>query len=383
MTHSSFRLINGFCLFLIILFFSKGVFAFETSAKQAILVDFETGKVLYEKNSTERMGPSSMTKIMTAYMIFDALKKGEYDLDSKFLISKRAWKTGGSRMFLDVNDNVSLSDLIQGIIVQSGNDACVALAEGFSGSVETFSEEMNEKAGEMGMNDTNFVNPDGLPDDNHYSTAHDLSILARNIIRQFPEFYHYFSQKEFTYNKIRQQNRNTLLNNLALGVDGLKTGHTEAAGYGIVISAAKNDLRLVGVVNGLTSSGKRIEAAQQLLSYGFVNFKNIKVFEKGEVVEAAKVWGGKERNISAVLKDDLYILTNRRKNSRPEYKFIAKFKEPISAPIKKGQEIGVLDVFEADEKINSVKLYAEKDIDEANMLRKIIDKFKLFVSEKI
>jgi len=365
------------------LFFSKGVFAFETSAKQAILVDFETGKVLYEKNSTERMGPSSMTKIMTAYMIFDALKKGEYDLDSKFLISKRAWKTGGSRMFLDVNDNVSLSDLIQGIIVQSGNDACVALAEGFSGSVETFSEEMNEKAGEMGMNDTNFVNPDGLPDDNHYSTAHDLSILARNIIRQFPEFYHYFSQKEFTYNKIRQQNRNTLLNNLALGVDGLKTGHTEAAGYGIVISAAKNDLRLVGVVNGLTSSGKRIEAAQQLLSYGFVNFKNIKVFEKGEVVEAAKVWGGKERNISAVLKDDLYILTNRRKNSRPEYKFIAKFKEPISAPIKKGQEIGVLDVFEADEKINSVKLYAEKDIDEANMLRKIIDKFKLFVSEKI
>lgn len=383
MIRSSLRLTSKFVIPTIALLISAKAAAFDSEAKQAILVDFQTGKVLYEKNSDEKMGPSSMTKIMTSYLVFDALKKGEYDLDTKFNVSKKAWKTGGSKMFVNLNDNVALGDLIQGMVVQSGNDACIVIAEGFSGSTEAFAEEMNEKAKELGLDSTHFTNPDGLPDPEHYTTARDLSNLARALIKDFPEFYHYFSQKEFTYNKIRQGNRNTLLNNPGLGVDGIKTGHTDAAGYGITVSAAKKDLRLVAVVNGLNSMGQRIEAAQELLTYGFVNFKNVKILDKGGVVESAKVWGGTEKKIAGVLKDDLYVLTQRRAKSRPEYKFYAKFVEPISAPIKKGQEIGTFEVYEGDKKINTIKLYAERDIEEANPFRKLMDKLKFFLSEKL
>jgi D-alanyl-D-alanine carboxypeptidase (penicillin-binding protein 5/6) len=357
--------------------------ALETEAKQAVLMDFATGEILFDKNADERMGPSSMTKIMTAYVIFDGLKKGDFDMDTKFSVSKNAWKTGGSRSFVELNSQVALSDLIQGIIVQSGNDACVTVAEGYAGSVESFSEEMNEKAKEMGLKNSRFTNPHGLTDENHYSSARDLAIIAQQLIKKFPEYYHYFGQKDFTYNKIRQQNRNALLYNSALGVDGLKTGHTEASGYGIVTSAAKNDLRLIAVVNGLSSPRKRIEESQKLLSYGFINYKNLKLYSKGEVVENIKVWHGVQDKISAIAKEDVEILVPRRKSAREGYEFKVKYNEPLYAPIKQGDKIALLQIYSNNKLKVEVPLYAERAIDSAGFAKSIKDKIKLFLGNNI
>lgn len=356
--------------------------AFETKAKQAILMDFATGKILFAKNADEKMGPSSMTKIMTSYLIFDALKNEEFDLDSRFDVSKNAWKTEGSRMFLEPNQSVSLSDLIQGIVVQSGNDACVVIAEGFSGTVEGFAIEMNEKAKKLKLENTSFANPHGLTNEKHYTTARDLAILSKSLVETHPEFYHYFSQKDFTYNKIRQSNRNFLIGS-GLGVDGLKTGHTDAAGYGIVVSAAKRGSRLIGVVNGLKSSRGRIEEARKLLSYGFTNFKNMKLYDKGEIVTTIEVWGGKKNKVAAITKDEIEILTERRSKSRKKTELKVKYNQPLFAPIEEGVEVAKLQIFEDDELVTETPLYAENKVKKAGLIKELKDKIKFLIREKL
>ena len=371
--------------FAIFIIFSAGnsSFAFETEAKQAILMDFATNKVLFEKNADEKMGPSSMTKIMTAYLMFDALKEGEFDLDSKFSVSKNAWKTIGSKTFLEPNDTVTLNDLLQGIVVQSGNDACVVVAEGFSGSTDAFAVEMNEKAQKLGLKNTHYTNPHGLTDEKHYTSARDLAILSKSLIETHPEFYHYFSQKEFTYNKIRQSNRNFLLNDAGLGVDGLKTGHTEAAGYGIVVSASRKNSRLIAVVNGLSSSRGRIEEARKLLSYGFANFKNFKLFSKGEIIANVNIWGGKRDRVAAIAKQTIEILTARRVKARKALELKIKYIEPLFAPIKQGDEIAKFQIIEEGKLLSEIPLYAEKNVAKAGIIKELKDKIKFLIREKL
>ncbi|MGE4061483.1 MAG: D-alanyl-D-alanine carboxypeptidase family protein, partial [Sphingomonadales bacterium] len=245
---------------------------YEIQAKQAIMVDYTTGTVLMEKNPDERMAPSSMTKMMTDYVVFDALKKGAMKLDEELTVSERAWKMGGSTMFLKVGDRVKVEDLLKGTIIVSGNDACVALAEGLGGSVEGFSNMMNQMAAQLGMKNSHFVNPHGLSEPEHYSSARDLAILAAHIIREFPEYYPYYSQREFAYGEnlktgdpINQQNRNPTLG-VVDGVDGLKTGYTEEGGYGVTVSGKRGDTRLILVVNGLPSTRARAEESRGLRS---------------------------------------------------------------------------------------------------------------------
>src|SRR6218665_153533 len=279
----------------------------ETKAKQAIIVDVNTGVILYEKDAHSRMPTSSMSKVMTTYMLFEELKKGAIKLDDTILVSEKAWNMGGSKMFIGVGDRVKVEDLIRGIVIQSGNDATVAVAEGLAGTEESFAEAMTARAKEIGMKETNLKNASGWPDPDHYSTAHDLAILAYRTIQDFPEYYHYFAEREFTYNKIRQPNRDPLLGAVA-GADGLKTGHTEAAGYGLMGSAIRDGHRVVMVINGLESMAERKEEGVRLLEWGFRNFDRKKLVKQGEAVDRAAVWLGKSPDVELVAAKDLDIV---------------------------------------------------------------------------
>ncbi|MCZ6603756.1 MAG: D-alanyl-D-alanine carboxypeptidase, partial [Alphaproteobacteria bacterium] len=265
--------------------------AFETTAAQAILLDFDTGAVLIEKNASTPMFPASMTKIMTAYLTFERLREGSLAMTDTFRVSEKAWAKGGSKMFVDVGGDVSVADLLRGVIVQSGNDASIVLAEGIAGSEDAFGTLMTDKAFALGMTDSMFVNATGWPDDNHVTTARDLAILATAMIRDFPDYYALFGETEFSYNGIDQSNRNPLLF-LDVGADGLKTGHTEASGYGLAASATRGDRRLVLVVNGLASERERSSESARLMGWGFANFNNYDLFAAGETVEEVAVWMG-------------------------------------------------------------------------------------------
>ncbi len=356
---------------------------FQSEAKQAILVDFNTDTVLYEKKSDERMFPSSMTKVLTMYLVFDQIRKNHISMDTEYTVSERSWKTGGSQMFLEVGDKVKVSDLIQGVIVQSGNDACVALAEGLAGSQEAFTEDMNIVAKSLGMNSTNFVNPDGLPAENHYTTARDLSTIARRLITDFPEYFHYYSQREFTYANITQYNRNKLLDIPDLAVDGMKTGYTEMGGYGMIATGVNNGRRIVAVVNGLESENERLKAARALIEYGYNNFRSIKLFNRSDILAKVKVWGGVADNVGVAPDKNVELLVNRREYSFNDYKTEVSYKEPWFAPVKKGDHVANLAVKDSAGKVvQQYPLYAVNDVARAGFIKRWIQKVKYLMGKK-
>ena len=309
----------------------------ETSARQAILLDFQSGTVLLSRSADSRMYPASMTKMMTTYLVFERLQNGTLSLDDTFLVSEEAWRKGGSKMFVEVGDRVRIEDLLHGIIVQSGNDATIVVAEGISGSEEAFAREMTETARELGMMNTQFRNASGWPDDDHYTTAEDLAILAQRIIQDFPEYYHFYSETEFTYADITQQNRNPLLYR-DIGVDGLKTGHTEASGYGLTASALRGSQRLVLVVNGLDSTRARAEESERILDWGFREFGTYRLFEAGETVEEAAVWLGTESRVPLIVQEPVDIVM--RRSARDDLRVVLHTMEPISAPVQPGSQQG-------------------------------------------
>ncbi len=352
--------------------------AFETAAEQAYLLDLDTGTVLFEKDAHTPMYPSSMSKLMTTYILFKKLKEGKINLDTEFNISKKAWQTGGSKMFVDVDTKVKVEDLLRGMVVQSGNDATIAIAEGLSGDEATFAEEMNRYAKELGLNNSKFKNATGLTDPEHLMTAQDLAVLARHIVTEFPDFYQYFAEKEFTYNDITQPNRNTLIGDL--GVDGMKTGFTDAGGYGLVSSAAQNGRRLICVVKGLKSEKERIQETRKLLTYGFTNFEPRKLFTAGKVFGDVKIWYGTKSSIPLAITKDISVLKTPKDKAEPETKIV--FNQPLKAPIRKGDVIGKLEIKLSDTNIHTVELLAEEDVEKASWFRKIFQNAKIKLSEQ-
>lgn len=333
--------------------------AVPTKAKQAIVIDFDTGKVLFSKNAEQVMHPASMTKMMTAYMLFDRLKGGILSLDTRFRVSRNAWRKRGSKMFVKVNKDVRVEDLIRGIIVQSGNDASIVVAEGISGNESEFAREMTLKAREIGMSQTTFKNASGWPDEEHLTTARDIATLIESTIRRFPEYYHYYAETEFTYAGIKQRNRNPLLR-MDIGADGLKTGHTDIAGYGLAASAVRDKRRLVLVLNGLKSKRARARESEYLLNWAFRTFGSYKLFSAGETVVTAGVWLGNAKSVPLVLDQDLTVII--KKPARRHLKVVAKFDEPIAVPIKKGDHLGILQITAPGAEIIELPLKAAADV---------------------
>lgn len=347
-----------------------------TSAEQAILVDAQTGAVLLEKNANEKMPTSSMSKTMTMYMLFEALKQGRVQLDTKFVISEKAWKKGGSKMFIEVGDEVKVEDLIQGVVVQSGNDAAIAVAEGLAGSEEVFAQSATRRAHELGMTHSNFANASGWPDENHYSTARDLAILAFRIITDFPEYYHYFSEKEFTYNDIKQDNRNPLLYR-NMGVDGIKTGHTEDGGYGLMASGVRDGRRLILVVNGLENEQARASEPARLLEWGFGAFENVMLYQKGDTVENAEVWLGESETVPLVIDEDLLVTVP--KAARSKMKVTVRYEGPLAAPVAQGQKVGTLRIEIPGMETLERDLIVGSDVPELGIVPKTLAKARYFI----
>lgn len=345
----------------------------ETKAREAFLMDFDTGKVLLDKSGNELMPPASMTKLMTIYILFDRLKDGRLKLDDKLRVSENAWRKGGAKsgsstMFLKPNSLVKVEDLIHGIIVQSGNDACIVVAEALSGSEENFASEMTEKAMELGMMSTVFKNATGWPDPDHRTTAHDLAILAQKTIKDFPEFYHFYSDDVFTYNGIKQHNRNPLLNK-EMGADGLKTGHTQEAGYGLTASAKRGDRRLIAVLNGMNSKKERSGESERLLEWGFREFDNYALFKAGETVETANVWLGEAPNVPLIIQQD--VVTTLPRKSRNDMKVVVSLIEPIPAPITKGQKVADVMITTPDTEPIIIPLVAGADVAQLGFMGRI------------
>tara|TARA_Y100000590_G_scaffold174663_2_gene199674 strand:+ start:3104 stop:4315 length:1212 start_codon:yes stop_codon:yes gene_type:complete len=313
---------------------SKGV---DTKATHAIILDFDTNDILYEKNSHIHTPPASMTKIMTSYIVFDRIKNSNLKLNDEFIVSEKAYKKGGSRMFLEMNSKVSVEDLLYGVIVQSGNDASIVIAENISGSESAFADLMNEYSKKLGMKRTNFVNSSGWPHPNHYSTMYDLAILSKAIISDFPELYKIFSEKKFKYNKIMQLNRNVLLKYFK-GADGLKTGYVKDSGYGIVVSSLRDNRRIILAVNGLESKKSRVEEATRLLNWAYINTKKVKLLSKDQILTEADVWLGKDKKVNLISEISLFATLTSEQESNIKTKLI--YNKPINAPIQKGQKVG-------------------------------------------
>lgn len=342
--------------------------AIETLAKHAYLVDATTGAVLLDKDGDTPMVPSSMSKLMTAYLVFERLKEGRLKLDDTFTVSEKAWRMQGSKTFVKIGDAVSVENLIHGVIVQSGNDACIVLAEGLTGSEEAFVTAMNEKAKELGLNNSHFVNATGWPDEGHVMSARDLSVLARRIISDFPDYYPYYGMREYTFNNITQHNRNRLLGN-DIGVDGLKTGHTEAGGYGITLSAKTGDRRLILVINGLASDNERMKEGDNLLRWGFREFENQKLVEAGKVVAEADVWFGKSKTVPLAAKDDVVVTLPAGAKTNVSYSL--RYQSPVPAPIAKGAHVADL-VVKSDATEQVIPLVALNDVEQLAGIGKAI-----------
>ena len=313
---------------------------------------------------------------MTMYMVFDALKKGDIALDEKFTVSEKAWRKGGSKMFVEVDKKVSVEDLIRGVIIQSGNDATIVIAEGLAGSEDTFAVSMTAKAAEIGMNNTNFTNASGWPDPNHYSTARDLAILGSRTISDFPKYYPYYAEKEFTFNSITQENRNPLLYR-NIGADGIKTGHTEAGGYGLIGSGTHKNRRVILVVNGLEDEKARAQESAKLLEWGLKRFDNKKLFSAGDVVESTYVVLGKSETVEAEIQED--VIVTIPKIAEKEFTVQAEFNEPLIAPIEKGEEIGTVKI--SIPHIGDIEkpLFAKNAVEELGFFAATIAKAKIFL----
>ena len=309
----------------------------DTTGKQAFMVDLTTGSVLLEKNADVRMPPASMSKLMTVYMVFERLKEGRLSLDDKFQVSTKAWRMGGSKMFVMVNTRIKIRDLLRGIIVQSGNDACIVVAEGLSGSEEEFAEAMTKRGKEIGLTNSAFKNSTGWPAEGHYMSARDLATLSTKLINDFPEYYGLFAEKTFRYGGIKQGNRNPLLYK-GFGADGLKTGRTEASGYGLTASALRNGRRLVLVVNGLTSKRARSSESARLLEWAFRETGSYALFKKGETIDHADIWLGDAPRVSLVSERSVTVTLAQR--ARRDMKVKLVYNNPIAAPVEKGAPVG-------------------------------------------
>jgi len=317
---------------------------FETKAAQAILIDARTGKVMFEKDADRQIPPASMSKLMTMIMVFEALKAGKLNIDQEITISEDAWRrggaaSGGSTMYAELNSRVKLLDLMKGAMVQSANDACIAMAETMAGSEAAFAQRMTARARELGLANANFNNATGLPDPEHHTSVRDLAVLARHIINNFPDYYKIYSTPEFTWNKITQQNRNPLLKDYP-GADGMKTGYTKEAGYGLVGSAVRDGRRLIMVIAGLKSIPERKAEAQKLLDWGFRQFKTIDVFAEGDRIGRATVWGGTSRSVDLVTSESLQIALSPAEQAAVEMKLV--YTGPLMAPVAAGTRIGAI-----------------------------------------
>jgi D-alanyl-D-alanine carboxypeptidase (penicillin-binding protein 5/6) len=351
--------------------------SFETKAKHAILMDADANLVLFEKDADTLAPPASMSKLMTLAIVFRELKAGRLKLEDQFKVSEHAWRTGGapsggSAMFAPLNTMVTISDLIQGITVQSGNDAAIILAEGISGTEEAFAKQMTEYSRTIGLEKSTFVNATGLPAEGHLMTARDLAVLAHHLIYTYPEYYHFFGQREFKYrDKFTLQNRNPLIA-LDIGVDGLKTGFIKESGYGLVASAKRGDQRLLLVVGGLESAKEREAESRKLLDWGFKSFKPFRLFDEGQTVSDALVWGGTQHYVPLVGDGDIDIILPATATGKVTASIV--YTGPIKAPIRKGDQVAVLRVTSAESQAtNDIPLYAREDIGRSNFAMRGLD----------
>ncbi|GHC25587.1 D-alanyl-D-alanine carboxypeptidase family protein [Aidingimonas halophila] len=349
----------------------------ELNATSWLLMDADTGEVLVEHNADEALPPASLTKLMTAYLVEHELNQGNLSLDDQVSVSENAWRTGGSRMFIQEGSNVALEELLRGIIIASGNDASVAVAEHIAGSESSFADLMNQQAERLDMDNTHFVNSTGLPDPDHYSSARDLAKLSRHIIEDYPEHYAIYAEREFTYNDIRQSNRNRLLWRDS-SYDGLKTGHTEAAGYCLVASAERDDMRLISVVMGTESENARAEETQRLMSYGFRFFETTTLYDAGEELDSPRVWGGEADHLSVGVDEEVRLTLPRGSND--ELSASLNMPESIDVPVAQGDRIGTLEITLADEVVKEVPLVALEDLDEGSFFKRMMDIIKRFVT---
>jgi D-alanyl-D-alanine carboxypeptidase (penicillin-binding protein 5/6) len=349
----------------------------DTTAQQAVLIDAATGMVLFAKKADEKMPTSSMSKMLTIYMVFDALKQGKLHLTDMIPVSEHAWKAEGSRMFLDVGSQVKVEDAIRGLVIQSGNDASVALAEAVGGTEDSFANRMNEMAAKLGLHDSHFVNATGLPNPQHYSTPHDLAKLGLALIRDFPEYYHYFSETEFTFHNIKQGNRNPLLYR-KMGVDGIKTGHAEEAGFGLTASALRDGRRLVLVVNGLENMQARADEPARLLEWGFHEFNSYHLVKSGQQMAVAKTWLGTTPQVPLMATQDVAVTLPLA--SRAGLQVAVSYQEPLAAPIKKGQEVGKLKITAPDMPPLEIPLQAGADVAQQDFFDAVVTKLHFFLS---
>ena len=366
--------------YIIILFFittSVCKAEFDIKARTAILQDFLSGKILYEKDADRKIFPASMTKIMTSIVAFELLQKGDLSLDDKFFVSENAWRlseAGYSSMFIMVGDQISVENLLKGIIISSGNDACVALAEGIAGTEDEFAIMMTAKAKEIGMTNTNFSNSSGINSPDNLSTARDILIMSDYLIKNYPDYYEYFKEKEFTWDRtggdpITQGNRNPLLYK-NMGVDGIKTGYLAYEKYSLASSIERNGRRLIAVASGFETKNSRSKESAKILTYGITNFDTIEIAKKNSKISTAEIWLGRKNYVDLYADTDIYKTIPK---GRKKYlKVVADYEGPLEAPIIKGQEVGSLNIYYKDELLDQYTLFANEDVKKLNMISRII-----------
>lgn len=367
--------IKFFAIAVLATIFHNPSYAYEIKAQNAIVVDFSTRSILVAKNADERVGPASMAKMMTLEVVFNALREGTLKLDQEFVVSEHAWRTGGapsrtSTMFAKLKSSIAVEDLIRGASVQSANDACIILAEGMFGSEEAFAERMNERAAIIGLKNSFFTNPTGLPDPNMHVTVADLAKLAMHLIDTYPEYYSYFGEPEFTWNNIRQYNKNPLARK-DIGVDGLKTGFTEESGYGFAVTAVRENQRVLAVIHGLESKKDRASDAENILDWAYGSFRPRVLFEADEVIGEARVFGGDTPYVALLGKGSVSVLVPNGVEERIRAKLI--YEGPVRAPVKKGQQIGVIEIWRDENRAQETPLYAGADVPVGGLTRRAID----------
>ena len=371
-------------LFSLILFSSKSNAIISVNAKTAILQDYLSGEILYEKDADLSIYPASMTKIMTSIIAFDLIKKGELTLDEKFIVSENAWRlstAGYSSMFIMVGDEVSVENLLRGIIVASGNDACIALAEGIAGTEEEFAVLMTEKALEIGMENTNFSNSSGINDPNNYSTVRDILIMSNYLIKNYPEYYHYYKEKEFTWDRtggdpITQGNRNPLLYK-NMGADGIKTGYLAVEKYSLASSIKKKNRRLIAVGSGFNSKNDRSRQSAKLLTWGLTKFDTILIGKKNDVISELDVWQGKQKKVKAYISSDIYKTIPKAK--KKYLKVTVNYEGPLEAPIQKNDVIGKMKITYKDEVVGNYDLFASESVQKQNIISRILSSINFLI----
>ena len=359
--------------------------AIETQARNAILMDYDTGQYLYVKDHEKMVPPASMSKLMTVNMIFEKLKDGSLSLDDTFTVSERAWKlggaaSGGSTMFLKIGEKVRVEDILKGILIQSGNDACIVAAENLAGSEDDFAEMMNKRARELGLNNSSFANSTGLPRPDQKMSVEDLAKLARHIIKEFPEFYHIFSEKYYTHNNITQGNRNPLLYSMP-NADGLKTGHTEEAGFCLTASAKKGERRLIEVMTGMNSNKERSEEAERLMEWGFREFNNYNLLNKGQTIAEIPVVFGSEKQVRLVVPET--VKRTLKKSQAPKIKMTAVYDKPVKAPVAAGDKLGEVRIELDGQEMENLPLVADRNVEKLGFFGRIGQnlKYLLFGAE--